>query len=60
VSLVLSTLRIDREIRELLGAAPGSRPDDRRFLGALERRVLEIARRAPSVPAVAPGASPGS
>ena len=60
VALVLSTLRIDREVRELLGAVPESRADDRRFLEALERRVLEISRRAPSVPAVAPGASPGS
>lgn len=60
VSLVLSTLRIDREIRELLGAAPESRAEDRRFLEALERRVLDLARNAPSVPAVAPGASPGS
>jgi hypothetical protein len=44
VSIVLSTVRIDREIRELLGANEDSEPDERRFLEALEQRVGEIAR----------------
>jgi hypothetical protein len=44
VSIVLSTVRIDREIRELLGATEDSEPDERRFLEALEQRVGEIAR----------------
>jgi len=44
VSVVLSTLRIDREIREILGGSPGSAPEDRRFLDLLGERVQEIAR----------------
>jgi hypothetical protein len=44
VSVVLSTVRIDREIREMLGGSPGNAPEDRQFLDALERRVAEIAR----------------
>ena len=46
VSVILSTLRIDREIREILGGSPGNAPEDRRFLDVLGRRVLEIARAA--------------
>jgi GAF domain-containing protein/FHA domain-containing protein len=43
VAVVLSSLRIDREIRELLGEG-GSSPQDRGFLDALERRLSELAR----------------
>ena len=43
VSVVLSTVSIDREIRELLGRE-GSSTEDRGFLDALDRRVSEIVR----------------
>ncbi len=46
VSVVLASLAIDREIRELLGSPEESREEDRRFLDALGRRVSEIARNA--------------
>lgn len=57
VTLVLSTLRIDREIRELLGAE-NSGADDRRFLETLERRVAELTRTTPSPTPSTPGAVP--
>jgi hypothetical protein len=44
VSVVLSTVRMDREIREILGGSPGNAPEDRRFLDLLGQRVEEIAR----------------
>ena len=45
VSVVLATLRIDREIREMLGGAGGPSPEESEFLAALERRVTAIARK---------------
>ena len=53
VSVVLSTLRIDREIRELFSA--GSVSEDRGFLESLARRVGEIARNAAPARRAAPG-----
>ena len=50
VSVVLSSLRIDREIRELLGGGGAALPEDRGFLDALGRRVAEIARNARAEP----------
>ncbi len=41
VSVVLSTLRIDDEIREMLESS-GNQGEERRFFDALERRVAEI------------------
>jgi hypothetical protein len=58
VAVVLSTVRIDREIRELLGTSRESRTDERGFLEALERRMREITRGA--LDAAAPGAVPTS
>jgi adenylate cyclase len=49
VAVVLTTVRIDREIRELLGAGGESVPGGAAFLEALERRVAEITRSAPSL-----------
>ena len=46
VSVVLSTLRIDREIREILGGSAANAPEERTFLEVLGRRVSEIARSA--------------
>ena len=43
VSVVLSTVRIDDEIREMLGGSPSNEGEERRFFDALERRVAEIA-----------------
>lgn len=43
VSVVLSTVRIDHEIREMLGGSPSNEGEERRFFDALERRVAEIA-----------------
>jgi len=43
VSVVLSTLRIDREIREILGGSAANAPEERTFLDVLGRRVSEIA-----------------
>ena len=45
VSVVLSTLRLDREIREILGGSANA-PEERKFLDVLGRRVSEIARSA--------------
>ena len=42
VSVVLSTLRIDHEIREMLGGPAGDAGEERRFFDLLERRVAEI------------------
>ena len=42
VSVVLSTLRIDHEIREMLGGPGGDAGEERRFFDLLERRVAEI------------------
>jgi pSer/pThr/pTyr-binding forkhead associated (FHA) protein len=42
VSVVLSTLRIDEEIREMLGGSSGDEEEERRFFDLLERRVAEI------------------
>jgi hypothetical protein len=56
VAVVLSSVRIDREIRELLGGA-GSQAPDRGFLDALERRLSELAqsgRKVSSASEVAP------
>ncbi|HEY6066193.1 MAG TPA: GAF domain-containing protein [Thermoanaerobaculia bacterium] len=55
VSIVLSTVRIDREIRELLESGRESASDDRSFLDSLERRVTEIARNASAASPAAPG-----
>jgi pSer/pThr/pTyr-binding forkhead associated (FHA) protein len=55
VSVVLSTLRIDREIRDLLGPGRGSAADDRAFLDELARRVAEITRNALAPRPAAPG-----
>jgi pSer/pThr/pTyr-binding forkhead associated (FHA) protein len=60
VSVVLSTVRIDREIRELLGGSGESDPDGRPFLEELERRVAEIARGRQSHGLAARGAVPSS
>ena len=46
VSVVLSTLRLDREIREILGGSAANAPEERKFLDVLGRRVSEIARSA--------------
>jgi pSer/pThr/pTyr-binding forkhead associated (FHA) protein len=54
VAVVLTTVRIDREIRQLIGGDPGSAAEDRRFLEALERRVAEITRGAPPAGLAAP------
>jgi hypothetical protein len=54
VAVVLSTVRIDREIRELLGTGPESAAGERGFLEAIERRVAEIARSASRAPGAAP------
>jgi len=43
VSVVLSSVRIDDEIREMLGGTPSNEGEERRFFDALERRVAEIA-----------------
>jgi pSer/pThr/pTyr-binding forkhead associated (FHA) protein len=56
VSVVLSTLSIDREIRELLGRE-GSSTEDRGFLEDLDRRVSDIVRGAPSRDPSARGAA---
>ena len=45
VSVVLASLRIDREIRELLVGPDGRSAGDSDFLAALERRVTELARK---------------
>jgi pSer/pThr/pTyr-binding forkhead associated (FHA) protein len=42
VSVVLSTLRIENEIREMLEGSPGDDREQRRFFDLLERRVGEI------------------
>jgi hypothetical protein len=42
VSVVLSTLQIDEEIREMLEGSPGDNREQRRFFDVLERRVGEI------------------
>lgn len=60
VAVVLSTVRIDREIRELLGAGPESAADQRGFLEAIERRVAEIARGASRASPAVPGVVPSS
>jgi adenylate cyclase len=60
VAVVLSTVRIDREIRELLGTGPESATEERGFLEAIERRVAEIARNASRASPAAPGAAPSS
>jgi pSer/pThr/pTyr-binding forkhead associated (FHA) protein len=60
VAVVLSTVRIDREIRELLGAGPESAGGQRGFLEAIERRVAEIARGASRASPAAPGVVPSS
>lgn len=51
VSVVLASVRIDREIREMLG---GASHEDSAFLKALERRVAELARRDRKVAAASP------
>lgn len=45
VSVVLASLRIEREIREILGVGGVPPVEDSAFLKALERRVLELARK---------------
>jgi len=45
VSVVLASLRIDREIREILDGAGGTSAADSSFFAALERRVTELARK---------------
>jgi pSer/pThr/pTyr-binding forkhead associated (FHA) protein len=55
VSVVLSTVRIDREIRELLGPGRGSAADDRAFLDGLARKVAEITRSTLAPGPAAPG-----
>ena len=42
VSVVLSTLQIEEEIREMLEGSPGDDREQRRFFDLLERRVGEI------------------
>ena len=42
VSVVLSTLKIEEEIREMLEGSPGDDREQRRFFDLLERRVGEI------------------
>ena len=42
VSVVLSTLEIDDEIREMLGEATRNEGEERRFFDLLERRVAEM------------------
>lgn len=56
VSVVLASLRIDREIRELLGGPHERSAGDSDFLAALERRVTELARKEKKV--VPAGATP--
>jgi len=46
VAVVLSTVRIDREIRELLADGRESASGDRSFLESFERRVAELTRNA--------------
>jgi hypothetical protein len=60
VAVVLSTVSIDREIRELLGTGPESAAGERGFLEAIERRVAEIARNASRASLAAPGVAPSS
>jgi pSer/pThr/pTyr-binding forkhead associated (FHA) protein len=55
VSVVLSTVQIDREIRELLATSRESSAGDRSFLESLERRVVELTRNAASASPAAPG-----
>lgn len=45
VSVVLASVRIDREIREMLGGADGPSLEDSTFFAALLRRVTELARK---------------
>jgi len=45
VSVVLASLRIEREIREMLGVGGAPPVEDSAFLTELERRVLELARK---------------
>lgn len=54
VAVVLATVRIDREIRQLIGGGAGSAAEDRSFLEALERRVAEITRGATPTGLAAP------
>jgi hypothetical protein len=58
VSIVLSTVRIDREIRELLGTDRESAAAEHDFLEALERRVGEITRGMPHASPAGPGVVP--
>jgi GAF domain-containing protein/FHA domain-containing protein len=55
VAVVLSTVRIDREIRELLATGRESAAGDRSFLESLERRVAELTRNAAHAAPAAPG-----
>ena len=45
VSVVLASLRIDREIREMLDGPDGPSAEDSAFLAELERRVTELTRK---------------
>ncbi len=56
VSVVLSSLRIDREIRAMLEGPDGPSADDSAFLAELERRVTDLAQTKPGD--VAAGATP--
>jgi pSer/pThr/pTyr-binding forkhead associated (FHA) protein len=47
VSVVLSSLRIDREIRAMLDGPDGRSAEDSAFLAELERRVTDLARKEP-------------
>ena len=60
VSVVLSTVRIDREIRELLGTDLESAVAERGFLEAFERRIAEITRSGSRASPSAPGVAPSS
>jgi pSer/pThr/pTyr-binding forkhead associated (FHA) protein len=55
VSVVLSTIRIEREVRELLEPGRDSAGSDRTFLESLERRVAALTRNAAAPSAAAPG-----
>ncbi len=56
VSVVLASLRIDREIRAMLDGPDGRSAEDSAFLAELERRVTDLARKEPND--VAAGGTP--